>query len=63
MKETMAYCSVTYLFSFTREELGLPTDASDAELDAAAEKHMEKVLEQISAQSNICYNDLEISVA
>ena len=26
-----AYCSLTYLFSFTRAELGLPDDASNEE--------------------------------
>lgn len=62
MKETTAYCAVTYLWSFTRADLGLPADATDAELEAAAEVKMEKITEYISEMTDIFHNDLEISV-
>ena len=62
MKETIAYCAVTYLWSFTRADLGLPADATDAELEAAAEAKMEKITEYISEMTDIFHNDLEISV-
>lgn len=57
------YCSLTYLFSFTAAELGLPADATEAEIEAAAEVKMEKITEYISAQTDFFHNDCEISVA
>ena len=61
MKTT--YCSLTYLFSFTAAELGLPADATKAEIEAAAEAKMEKITEYISEQTDFFHNDCEISVA
>lgn len=58
-----AYCSLTYLFSFTADELGLPADAAEAEIEAAAEAKMEKITEYISTQTDFFHNDCEISVA
>lgn len=63
MKESTAYCSVTYLWSFTRAELGLPADATDAELEAAAEEKMEQITEYISKHTDFFHNDCEINVA
>ena len=57
-----AYCSVTYLWSFTRAELGLPDDATNEELEAAAEAKMEQITDHITQMANIFHNDLEISV-
>lgn len=57
-----AYCSVTYLWSFTRADLGLPDDASNAELEAAATAMMEQITDHISHIADIFHNDLEISV-
>lgn len=57
------YCSLTYLFSFTAAELGLPADATEAEIEAAAEVKIEKITEYISAQTDFFHNDCEISVA
>lgn len=57
-----AYCSVTYLWSFTRADLGLPDDASDAELEAAAAAMMEQITDHISYMVDIFHNDLEIFV-
>ena len=57
-----AYCSLTYLFSFTRAELGLPDDASNEELEAAAEAKMEQITDHITHMADIFHNDLEISV-
>lgn len=62
MKKT-AFCSLTYLFSFTRAELGLPDDATDEELEAAAEIKMEQITDYIAMMTDIYHNDLEISVA
>ena len=62
-KESTAYCSVTYLWSFTRAELGLPADATDAELEAATEEKMEQITEYISEHTDFFHNDCEINVA
>lgn len=62
MKESTAYCSVTYLWNFTRAELGLPADATDAELEAAAEAKTEQITDHIAHMIDIFHNDLEISV-
>ena len=58
-----AYCSLTYLFSFTRAELGLPDDASNEEFEAAAEAKMEQITNYIAAMTDIFHNDVEISIA
>jgi hypothetical protein len=58
-----AFCSLTYLFSFTRAELGLPADATDAEVENAAEEKMNKIIEFIEENADIYHNDLEISVS
>ena len=58
-----AFCSLTYLFSFTRAELGLPADATDAEVENAAEEKMNKIIEFIEENADIFHNDLEISVS
>lgn len=58
-----AYCSVTYLWSFTRAELGLPDDATNEELEAAAEARMERITTYISEMTNIFHNDMEVSVS
>lgn len=60
--EKTAYCSLTYLFSFTAAELGLPNDATNDEIEAAAEKRMEKLIDYVAETSGIIHNDLEISV-
>ena len=62
-KESTAYCSVTYLWSFTRAELGLSADATDAELEAAAEERMEQITGYIFEHTDFFHNDCEISVA
>ena len=56
-----AYCSLTYLFLFTAAELGLPDDATEAEVEAAAEAKMEEITEYISEQTGFSHNDCEIS--
>ena len=58
-----AFCSLTYLFSFTRAELGLPADTTDAEVENAAEEKMNKIIEFIEENADIYHNDLEISVS
>lgn len=58
-----AFCSLTYLFSFTRAELGLPADATDSEVENAAEEKMNKIIEFIEENADIYHNDLEISVS
>jgi hypothetical protein len=58
-----AYCSLTYLFSFTAKELGLSEDASPAEIEAAAEIFMEKITDFITANTGFIHNDCEISVS
>mgnify|MGYP003321539345 CR=1 FL=1 len=58
-----AFCSLTYLFSFTRAELGLPADATDTEVENAAEEKMNKIIEFIEENADIYHNDLEISVS
>ena len=58
-----AYCSLTYLFSFTAKELGLPEDAPPAEIEAAAEIFMEKITDSIMVNTGFIYNDCEISVS
>lgn len=58
-----AFCSLTYLFSFTRAELGLPDDATDSEVEDAAEEKMNKIIEFIEENADIYHNDLEISVS
>lgn len=58
-----AFCSLTYLFSFTRAELGLPADATDAEVENAAEEKMNKIIAFIEENADIYHNDLEISVS
>lgn len=63
MKETMAYCSVTYLWSFTRKDLDLPADATDEELEQAAQSKMEKITDYISDMADVFHNDLEVNVA
>ena len=63
MKESTADCSVTYLWSFTRADLGLSADATNEELEAAAEAKMEEIIDHITYMVNIYHNDLEISVA
>lgn len=61
-KGETAYCSVTYLWSFTRAELGLPDDATNEELEAAAEAKMEQITDHITQMTDIFHNDIEISV-
>ena len=63
MKEKTAYCTVTYLLSFTPEDLGLPQDCSAEELGDAAETHMKQMLDEVSHMTDLYHNDLEISVA
>ena len=58
-----AFCSLTYLFSFTRAELGLLADATDTEVENAAEEKMNKIIEFIEENADIYHNDLEISVS
>ena len=58
-----AYCSLTYLFSFTTKELGLPENASSAEVEAAAEIFMEKITDFITVNTDFIHNDCEISVS
>ena len=58
-----AYCSLTYLFSFTAKELGLSEDASPAEVEAAAESFMERITNFITANTDFIHNDCEISVS
>lgn len=57
-----AFCSLTYLFSFTRADLGLPDDATNEELEAAAEAKMEEITDHITHMADIYHNDLEISI-
>ena len=57
-----AYCTLTYIFSFTAAELGLPADATDAEVNAVAEVKMEKITDYITHMTDIYHTDLEISV-
>ena len=57
-----AFCSLTYLFSFTRAELDLPADATDTEVENAAEEKMEQITDYISMMTDVYHNDLEISV-
>lgn len=63
IKVKTAYCSLTYLFPFTAAELGLPADATEAEIEAAAEAKMEKIAEYISEQTDFFHNDCEITIA
>lgn len=58
-----AYCSVTYLWSFTRADLGLPDNASNTELEAAAMSMMGQITDHISHMADIYHNDLEITIA
>ena len=58
-----AFCSLTYLFSFTRAELGLPADATDSEVENAAEEKMNKIIEFIEENADIYHNDVEINVS
>ena len=58
-----AFCSLTYLFSFTRAELGLPADATDEEVEVAAEEKMNKIIAFVEENADIYHNDLEISVS
>ena len=58
-----AYCSLTYLFSFTRAELGLPDDASNEEFETAAEAKMEQITDYITAMTDISHNDVEITIS
>jgi hypothetical protein len=58
-----AYCSLTYLFSFTTKELGLSKNASPAEIEAAAEIFMERITNSITADTGFIHNDCEISVS
>ena len=57
-----AYCSLTYLFTLDVDDLDLPADATEAEIEDAAEAKMEKVIEYISEQTGFLHNDCEISV-
>lgn len=57
-----AYCSLTYLFSFSAAELGLPADATEAEIEDAAEEKMNKIIKFIEENADIYHNDLEISI-
>lgn len=57
-----AYCSLTYLFSFTAAELGLPVDATEAKIEAAAEAKMEKIANYISEQTDFFPQRFETSV-
>lgn len=58
-----ACCTVTYLWSFTREDFGLPDDATNKELEAAAEAHMKQITDAISEMADIYHNDVEISIS
>ena len=58
-----AYCSLTYLFSFTAKELGLSENASPAEIEATAEAFMEKITDSIMVNTDFIHNDCEISVS
>ena len=63
MKETMAYVSATYLWNFSRAELGLPADATDAEFESAVEAKMEKIIDYFDMMTDMSPNDLDISIA
>ena len=58
-----AYASVTYLFVKSPEELDLPSDCSDQELEEAMDRYIEEVTNYISEQTDIFHNDCEITVA
>lgn len=62
IKMKTAYCSLTYLFSFTADELGLPADATNSEIEAAAEEKINKIIKFIEENIDIYHNDLEISI-
>lgn len=62
IKVKTAYCSLTYLFSFSAAELGLPVDATEAEIEAAAEAKMEKIANYISEQTDFFPQRFETSV-
>ena len=57
-----AYCSVNFLWYFHREELNLPEDATDEELEAAAEEAVKDILDYVARHAHIHYNDLEITL-
>ena len=62
IKVKTAYCSLTYLFSFSAAELGLPVDATEAEIETAAEAKMEKIASYISEQTDFFPQRFETSV-
>ena len=53
------YVSVSYLFLYDEEDLGLGEDASRDELADAAADRVEEILAELTTMS---YNDMEVEV-
>ena len=57
-----AYVSVTYLFSFESKDFNLPDNCDKDEFYELVSKKMEDLLEFVRQETDMCYNDLEITI-
>lgn len=62
MKKKTAYCSLTYLFSFEPEELGMNSDSPIEDIYNAAAERMEEYVSAIRHRTGFSVNDIEIMV-
>ena len=58
----MAYVSVTYLFSFEPKDLNLNENCDKDEFYELVSKKMEDLLKFVRQETDMCYNDLEITI-
>ena len=62
MDRKTAYCSLTYLFSFEPEELGMNSDSPVEDIYNAAAKKIEEYVSAIRHGTGFVVNDIEIMV-
>lgn len=62
MKKKTAYCSLTYLFSFEPEELGMNSNSPVEKIYNAAAEKIEEYVSVIRHGTGFVVNDIEIMV-
>ena len=62
MKKKTAYCSLTYLFSFEPEELGLNSSSPVEDIYNAAAEKIEEYISTIRCGTGFSVDDIEIMV-
>ena len=56
------YASVTYLFTYDIEDLNLPEDCTDLEMEEKANEFVDEFVQTVHLQTFIVPNDIELEV-